>query len=175
MDLQVRSIPHGSWIAVETESVSCTYNLEGFSPMATVVQVLGFDRSRLTSDYQLKKSHDENFIVHAHLNSSPVLLTTSKTRSWDDATAATTEITKVADREGCRSLCMTHFMFIPGKFPGEDFYYCLEMASISSYRERLRKVIVDVDDRHFEAANKLLGKVRSHQDYAKRFDLSLSE
>ena len=172
MELVVRAIPNGQWIDITVDSISCTFNQNAQSPMASVSKVLGIDRDLLFGGYQRRELNDEQFHVHIHRTCSPLFLTTSKMRTWDDATHATSEITRVANAEGCRSLCMTHFMCILGKFPTAAFFHCLQMAAITEHQDHLEKVIIDVDERYIDVARNLLKKVHSQQAYMRKFNLS---
>lgn len=183
MEIILRPIPHSVdevkmghcifYPPTESDAISCTFNMNGFTPMLSVLRAHGFVRELFDSNGQLEKWHKEEFRVHVHRSCSSLLLTTSRTRTWDDAPQATRKIIEIADGEGCKSLCLTHFTFIQGKFPKSAFNHCLELAANAEHQSRLKLIIVDVDGRHFEVANKLFIEVCNQQAYTQRHRLAL--
>lgn len=184
MEIILRSIPHSVdevkmghcvfYPPIESDAISCTFNINGFTPMLSVLRAHGIDREHIDSSRQLEEWHNEEFRVHVHRSCSPLLLTTSRTRTWDDAPQATRKIIEIADGEGCKSLCMTHFTFIQGKFPRSAFNHCLQMAAHFEPQSRLKRIIVDVDDRHIVIANRRFVEVCAHQAYALRHRIARS-
>jgi hypothetical protein len=57
-------------------------------------------------------------------------------------------------------------MFLQGKFPKSALNHCLHVAANFEHQYQLRRIIVDVDDRHIEVANKLFVDVCTQQAYA---------
>ena len=176
MEIILRPIPHlvdevkmGHCVFYppsESDAISCTFNMNGFTPMWSVLRAHGFDRGLFDGIRQLEERQDEEFRVHVDRTYSPLLITTSRTCTWDDAPQATSQIINIADAEGCKSVCLTHFMFLQGKFPKSAFNHCLHVAANFEHQYQLRRIIVDVDDRHIEVANKLFVDVCTQQAYA---------
>jgi hypothetical protein len=182
MEIILRPIPHSVdevtmghcvfYPPIESDAISCTFNMNGFTPMLSVLRAHGFDRELFDSNGQLEKWHNEEFRVHVHRSCSPLLLTTSRTSTWDDAPQATRKIIEIADGEGCKSLSLTHFTFIQGKFPKSAFNHCLESAANAEHQSRLKRITVDVDDRHIVVARQLFVEVCAQQAYAQRHRLA---
>jgi hypothetical protein len=185
MEILIRPISHRteeyamghcySWPSAATEAVSCTYNMDGFSPMNAVITAQGWDRANFIGSGALGLRPDEAAGVLVHKECRPLLLTTTKTPSWNDRGQATTEIISTADAEGCESLCMTHFAFLPRKFPKGALKHCLQMAARAGDQPHMKRVIVDVDERHILEAQKLLKGVHANQAYAKRHNLTSTQ
>jgi hypothetical protein len=184
MEIILRPIPHSVdevkmghcvfYPPIESDAISCAFNLNGFTPMLSVLRAYGIDQARFDRNGQLAKGHSEVFSVHVDRTCSPLLITTSRTRTWDDAPQATSQIINIADGEGCKSVCLTHFMFLQGKFPKSAFSHCLKMAAYFEPQSRLKRIIVDVDDRHIVVANRLFVEVCAHQAYALRHRIARS-
>jgi hypothetical protein len=181
MEIDLRPISHSSYEVamghcifyppIKTDAISCTFNTNGFTPMLAVLRSHCFDTEYFFRNSVLGKWHSSEFRVHVHQQYSPLLLTTTKMSTWDDAPQASSEIIKVADAEGCESLCLSHFMFLQGKFPKSALKQCLQMAASTDQLGALKRVIVDVDVRHIDAAKKLLDAVCARQAYAHRHSL----
>lgn len=171
MELSIRLVSRGVWSDPWTDAVSCTYNLDGFTPMSVVIRRLGFDRSYFDQGTKLKGHHQPGFKVLVHRTNQRCLITSSKTACWDDAPQATTEIIKTVVTEKCKSLCMTHFGFIPGNFPKAAFHNCLQMAVSAKEQDRLDRLVVDVDERHSDIATELFNLVQAQQSYRRRHNL----
>ncbi len=150
MELLLRSVPHAAYEPVETDAISCTYNMDGFTLMNAVLIQHGLDREHFRKCAHMHSG--EKFRVIAHGDEKPLVITTTKTESWDSEPSATRQIIDAADAERCESLCMTHFAFILGKFPDDAFAQCIQQIELAKHCTNLQKVILDVDSRHFESA-----------------------
>ncbi len=181
MELLVRPIPHAavehamgqclSWPAINTDAISCTLNLDGFTPMSAVLSTLGRDRDPFDSP-EMRQRHAAGFCAMAHGRTRPMLITTSKTPTWDSAPQATLEIINVADTERCRSLCMTHFAYICGDFPRTAFQHCLHLALEFSRGTSLKKIVVDIDELYAQEAGVALENVLTQHRYAARHNIT---
>lgn len=162
MEILIRPISHHyseyemghcySWPPVGTDAISCTYNMDGFTPMTTVIRALGLDETHFKHSEIVKAHTSRGFRVISHGDEKPLVITTTKTERWDSEPSATRQIIEAADAERCESLCMTHFAFIPGKFPEKPFAQCIQQIEFAEHFTNLQKVVLDVDSRHFESA-----------------------
>lgn len=160
MEVLLRPVPHLAYEPVETDAISCTYNMDGFTLMNAVLIQHGLDR-----EYFRKCAHMHSggkFRVISHGDEKPLVITTTKTERWDSEPSATQQVIDAADAERCESLCMTHFTFILGNFPEEAFAQCIQQIVLATHCTNLQKVIVDVDSRHFDRA-KAVQKQRLHR------------
>lgn len=150
MEVLIRPVPHASYAPVETDAVSCTYDVDGFTLMNAVLIA-----HRLNREHFRMRAHmheDDQFRVIAHRDKKPLVITSTKTEHWDSEPSATEQIISTANAEHCESLCMTHFAFILGDFPTKAFSQCLKLIHNSGEQTHLRRVIVDVDDRYYDEA-----------------------
>ena len=174
MDIQLRSIARTaderamghclSWPAIDVDAVSCTYNPEGFSPMLAVIKCLGRDRDRFTHP-ALTTSHQSRFSVMSHeFEARPVIITSSRTATWSAEPNVAAEIIRVADIERSRSLCMTHFSFLPGTFPRQAFEQCVLAAMLARHFTSVARITIDVDERHRSQAERVLHEALRRSD-----------
>ncbi|MDP2443765.1 hypothetical protein [Rhodoferax sp.] len=132
------------------DAISCTYDTDGFTLMNAVLIAYGLDRDhfrKISGKYEGGK-----FMVTAHVEMTPIVITTTKTERWDSEPTATEQILHVADCEGCGSLCLTHFAFILGQFPLAAFERCLRSVELAKFYSGLKKIVVDVDERYYQQA-----------------------
>lgn len=166
VDIQLRSITRTAderamghclfWPAIDVDAVSCTYNPEGFSPMLAVIRCLGRDRDHFTHP-ALTTSHQRRFSVMSHaFEARPVLITSSRTATWDAEPKVAAEIIRVADIERSLSLCMTHFSFLPGRFPRQAFEECVRAVMLAKHCTGMARITIDVDERHCGQAERVL-------------------
>lgn len=141
------------WPSIDVDAVSCTYNPEEFSPMGAVLRELQQDRAHFTHP-AVRVHHQRRFSVMSHeYEARPVVITSSRTPAWDTEPHAAAEIIHVADVERSRSLCMTHFSFLPGRFPARAFEQCIRDSMLARYYTNIAQVIIDVDARFLGEAH----------------------
>lgn len=176
MEVVIRPIPHSHdeyamghcifWPSAGADAISCTYNLNGFTPMTAVIREMGSTLPRGVDIEHFRKCaryHDRpNFRTIGHGDEKPLIITATKTERWDSEPGATNEILTIADAEQCESLCMTHFMFILGKFPETAFEQCLRSIELPKFHTQLRKIVVDVDERCYLQAIDVHTRVRKN-------------
>lgn len=150
MEVLIRPVPHASYAPIKTDAISCTYDMDGFTLMNAVLIAHRLDREHFRMCAHMHEG--AQFRAIAHGDKKPLVITTTKTERWDSDPSATNQIISTADIERCESLCMTHFGFILGNFPTNAFGQCLKSIQNASEQEFLKRVIVDVDDRHYEDA-----------------------
>lgn len=150
MELLIRPVPHLAYEPVETDAISCTYDMDGFTLMNAVLIQHGLDREHFRKCAHMHSS--DKFRVISHGDEKPLVITITKTERWDSEPSAAQQIIAAADAERCESLCMTHFAFILGKFPEEAFTQCIQQIVLATHCTNLQKVIVDVDSRYFDRA-----------------------
>ena len=166
MDIQLRPIARTHderamghclfWPALEVDAVSCTFNPEGFSPMRAVIRGLGREPDDFTGP-GVSASHRRRFSVVSHaFDTRPVVITSSRTATWEAEPQAAAEIIRVADIERSRSLCMTHFSFLPGRFPELAFEQCVRAAMLARYWTHVARITIDIDERYRRQAEGVL-------------------
>lgn len=160
MEVLLRPVPHLAYEPVETDAISCTYDMDGFTLMNAVLIQHGLDREHFRKCAHMHSGG--KFRVISHGDEKPLVITTTKTERWDREPSATQQVIDAADAERCESLCMTHFAFILGNFPEEAFAQCIQQIVLATHCTNLQKVIVDVDSRHFDRA-KAVQKQRLHR------------
>lgn len=166
MEVVIRPIEHGSYAAVQVDAISCTYDTDGFTLMNAVLIAYGLDRDhfrKMSSKYEGGK-----FMVTAHVEMNPIVITTTKTERWDSEPTATEQILHVADCERCRSLCLTHFAFILGQFPVAAFERCLRSVELARFYSGFQKIVVDVDERYYQQALDVHSRVLSNATHGQR-------
>jgi hypothetical protein len=170
MSIQLRFVPHTNdelamshcywWPLIDVDAISCTHNPNGFSPMLAVIRSLGRDMGYFTHT-KLTAMHSGKFLVISHAYEvRPVVITSSRTAEWDTESHAAAEIIQVADVERSRSLCMTHFSFLPGRFPTRAFEQCVRSAKLASHHTSITRITIDVDARCQVQAERVLDDVR---------------
>ena len=152
-----RAMGHGLfWPALEVDAVSCTFNPEGFSPMRAVIRGLGREPDDFTGP-GVSTYHRRRFSVVSHaFDTRPVVITSSRTATWEAEPQAAAEIIRVADIESSRSLCMTHFSFLPGRFPELAFEQCVHAAMLARYWTQVARITIDIDERYRRQAEGVL-------------------
>jgi hypothetical protein len=176
VDIQLRPIAHTHderamghclfWPAMEVDAVSCTFNPEGFSPMRAVIRGLGREPDDFTAP-GVSAYHRRRFSVVSHaFDARPVVITSSRTATWEAEPQAAAEIIRVADIERSRSLCMTHFSFLPGRFPDLAFEQCVRAAMLARYWTQVVQITIDIDERYRRQAEGVL------QEALRRWDQS---
>lgn len=150
MEVVIRPIEHGSYAAVQVDAISCTYDTDGFTLMNAVLIAYGLDLQhfkKLSPKYVGGK-----FMITAHVDMKPIVITTTKTERWDSRPTATEQILRAVDSKRCRSLCLTHFAFILGRFPETALEQCLRSVEMIKLSTGLKKIVVDVDKRYYQQA-----------------------
>jgi hypothetical protein len=166
MNTTLRPIPHGSYVASDAEVISCTYNMDGFTPMNSVLVAHQIERAHFTSKTLETYHSARGFRTMVHEDVKPNVITSTETEKWDSISDAPFEILSTAGIVGkCKSLCFTQFAFVQGLFPEIGFRQLMLAVEFSEHFGRLEKIIVDVDERHIEQARviwKELKKELSH-------------
>lgn len=159
MEVVIWPVTPGRYQAIKTDAISCTYDMDGFTPMNAVVSQLGLDPEHFRKCGHMHAGG--KFRVISHGDEKPFVITITKTEQWDSQLDAAEQILNTADAERCESLCMTHFAFILGVFPEEAFAeYMLQLEQAKGYTG-LTKAVVDVDSRYIQAARKVHQRVKS--------------
>lgn len=143
MEVVIQPVPHGCHEMLKTDAISCTYNMNGFTPMNSTLVQHGLDREHFRRCSHLHKG--DKFRVISHGYEKPFVITTTKTERWDSEPDAAQQIIQTADIERCKSLRMTHFAFIPGKFPEDAFAQCMRQVRQARYHTKLQRIVVEVD------------------------------
>ena len=168
MEVVIRSISRGSYEALPVDAISCTYNMDGFTPMNSILVAYGLDRENFRKCAAMHEGPTFRIICHGDCNDEgPQVITASKTLHWDSEPDATAEILAIADGERCESLSMTHFMFIRGKFPVAAFEQSLRSVESGQFRAYLRKNVVDVDEQYYPqalAVHSRVTKIKNRSD-----------
>ncbi len=154
------------WPVIDVDAVSCTFNPEGFTPMTAVIRGLGREADDFTGP-GVSANHRRRFLVVSHaFDARPVVITSSRTATWEAEPLAAAEIIRVADIERSRSLCMTHFAFLPGRFPELAFEQCVRAAMLARYWTHVARITIDIDERYRRQAEGVL------QNALRRWDQS---
>ena len=160
MEVVIRPIEHGTYIPMTVDAISCTYNMDGFTPMNAILAAYGLDREHFRKCGRMHEGPKLRIICHGDCYERPQVITVSKTERWDSEPGATKEILTIADCERCESLCMTQFSFILAAFPVDAFRQCLESIQSAGGFENLERVVVDIDVRYYQYALDVHSQVR---------------
>jgi hypothetical protein len=93
------------------------------------------------------------------------IITSKKTASWNEVPSAEFQILMSVETEYCKSLCMTHLSFIPGRFPVEAFTACMRTLNVAWAYSELKQIVVDVDERFFTEAIQVWRQVRNESTH----------
>jgi hypothetical protein len=153
MNITLRPIPHGSYVASDVDVISCTYNMDGFTPMNAILIQHGIERAHFTIK-KLDTYHSERgFCTLVHEDVSPNVITSTETEKWDSISDASFEILRTAAAVGrYKSICFTQFAFVQGLFPEIAFRQLMLAVEYSEHFASLEKIIVDIDEKHIEQA-----------------------
>lgn len=160
MEVVIRPIERGTYTPIAVDVISCTYNMNGFTAMNSVLIAHGLNREYFRQCGRMHEGTKFQVICHGDCYERPQIITVSKTERWDSEPGATTEILTIADCERCVSLCLTHFGFILGDFPASAFRQCLESIRCAGGLEKLKRVVVDIDARCYQHALDVHSQVR---------------
>ena len=160
MEVVIRPIEHGTYIPMTVDAISCTYNMDGFTPMNAILAAYGLDREHFRKCGRMHEGPKLRIICHGDCYERPQVITVSKTERWDSEPGATKKILTLADCERCKSLSMTHFSFILGAFPASAFKQCIGSIQSAGGFENLERVVVDIDVRCYQYALDIHSQVR---------------
>ncbi len=153
MNTTLRPIPHGSYVASDAEVISCTYNMDGFTPMNSVLVAHQIERAHFASKTLETYHSARGFRTLVHEDVKPKVITSTETEKWDSISDAPFEILSTAGVVGkYKSLCFTQFAFVQGLFPEIAFRQLMLAVEFSEHFGSLEKIIVDMDERHIEQA-----------------------
>lgn len=152
MEIVIRPIEHGTYAPVPVDAISCTYNMDGFTPMNAILAAYGLDREYFRKCGRMHEGSKLRIICHGDCYERPQVITVSKAAWWDSEPGATKKILTLADCERCESLSMTHFSFILGAFPASAFKQCIGSIQSAAGFENLNRVVVDIDVRYYQHA-----------------------
>jgi hypothetical protein len=149
----IRAISHGAYVASDADVISCTYNMDGFTPMNSVMVAHQIERAHFTSK-TLETYHSvRGFRTLVHEDVNPIVITSTETQKWDSISDASFEILSTAGAVGkYKSLCFTQFAFVQGRFPEIAFRQLMLAVEFSEHFGSFEKFIVDMDERHIEQA-----------------------
>jgi hypothetical protein len=153
MNTTLRPIPHGSYVASDAEVISCTYNMDGFTPMNSVLVAHQIERAHFTSKTLETYHSARGFRTLVHEDVKPKVITSTETQKWDSISDAPFEILSTAGIVGkYKSLCFTQFAFVQGLFPVIAFRQLMLAVEFSEHFGSFETIIVDMDERHIEQA-----------------------
>ncbi len=153
MEITLRHITHGKYLASDSDVISCTYNMDGFTPMNSVLVAHQIDRAHFTSKTLETYHSARGFRTLVHEDVKPKVITSTETQKWDSISDAPFEILSTAGIVGkYKSLCFTQFAFVQGLFPEIAFRQLMLAVEFSKHFGSFEKIIVDMDDRHIEQA-----------------------
>lgn len=153
MNITLRSIPHGSYVASDAEVISCTYNMNGFTPMNSVLIQHGIERAHFSRTVLDNYHSERGFRTLVHEYVVPNVITSTEAEKWDSISDAAFEILRTVDAAGkYKSLCFTQFAYVLGKFPEIAFGQLLLAAEFAEHFGSLEEIIVDVDEKHIKQA-----------------------
>ena len=146
-------MPHGSYVASDADVISCTYNMDGFTPMNSVLVAHQIERAHFTSKTLETYHSARGFRTLLHEDVKPKVITSTETKKWDSISDAPFEILSTAGIVGkYKSLCFTQFAFVQGLFPEIAFRQLMLAVEFSEHFGSFEKIIVDMDERHIEQA-----------------------
>jgi hypothetical protein len=161
MEITLRPIPHGIYMASDAEVISCTYNMDGFTPMNSVLVAHQIERAHFTSKTLETYHSARGFRTLVHEDVNPNVITSTETQKWDSISDAPFEILSTAGAVGkYKSLCFTQFAFVQGHFPEIAFRQLMLAAEFSAHFGALEKIIVDIDEKHIEQARTVWQEVK---------------
>lgn len=143
------------WPSANTDAVSCTYNMGGFTPMTAVLRELRLDDGAFRRSGVNSAHFERGIRTMTYGDNRPNLITSLKTQRWDSDSDMPVLILRTVEDAFCRSLCMTHFNFILGKFPVAAFQNCMQAVALAHLFTKLERIVVDVDERHIRQADQL--------------------
>ena len=161
MEVTLRPISHGSYVASDADVISCTYNMDGFTPMNSVLVAHQIERAHFTSKTLETYHSARGFRTLVHEDVKPKVITSTETQKWDSISDAPFEILNTAGIVGkYKSLCFTQFAFVQGLFPEIAFRQLMLAVEHSEHFGSLEKIIVDIDERHIEQARKIWNELK---------------
>ena len=153
MQITLRPIRQGTYVASDADVISCIYNMDGFSPMNAILVAHEVERAHFTRKAVDVYHSARGFRTLVHEDVSPNVITSTETEKWDSISDAPFEILNTADAVGkYKSLCFTQFAFVQGLFPEIAFRQLMLAAEFAEHFASLEKIIVDVDGQHIEQA-----------------------
>jgi len=151
--IELRPISHGSYVASDADVISCTYNMDGFTPMNSVLVAHQIERAHFTNKGLETYHSARGFRTLVHEDVKPKVITSTETQKWDSISDAPFEILSTAVIVGkYKSLCFTQFAFVQGLFPEIAFRQLMLAVEFSKHFGSFEKIIVDMDERHIEQA-----------------------
>ncbi len=167
MEITLRPIPHGAYVASDADVISCTYNMDGFTPMNAILIQHGIERAHFTSKTIETYHSERGFRTLVHEDVRPKVITSTETQKWDSISDAPFEILSTAGVVGkYKSLCFTQFAFVQGRFPEIAFRQLMLAVEFSEHFGNFEQIIVDVDERHIEQARMIWQELKKELSQA---------
>jgi hypothetical protein len=153
MEITLRPVLHGIYMASDADVISCTYNMDGFTPMNAILIQHGIERAHFSRKALETYHAQRGFRTLVHDDVSPNVITSTETQKWDSISDAAFEILLTAEAVGkYKALCFTQFAFVQSKFPEIAFGQLMLAVELAEHFANLEEIIVDVDEKHVEQA-----------------------
>lgn len=137
---------HKLWFpeSVESDVISATANINGFTPLTAIARRYGWSNRILTSASAQCNSRNEIAVMK---ELSPTLLLVPSTQGKGDTDFLIKDLISAANAVKADVLNFTHFGFIQNKLPKSEIQSILNVLFDNNIKSSIRVIIWDIDFR----------------------------
>ncbi len=137
---------HKLWFpeSIESDVISATANIDGFTPLTAISRKYGWRNDLLTAASAQCNIRNEIAVIK-ELN--PTLLLVPSTKGKGDTVFLIKDLIKAANAVKADVLNFTHFGFIQNKLPIYEIQSILDVLFDENFKSSIRVIIWDIDFR----------------------------
>jgi hypothetical protein len=137
---------HKLWFpeSIESDVISATANIDGFTPLTAISRKYGWRNDLLTAASAQCNIRNEIAVIK---ELTPTLLLVPSTKGKGDTVFLIKDLIKAANAVKADVLNFTHFGFIQNKLPIHEIQSILDILFDENFKSSIRVIIWDIDFR----------------------------
>lgn len=137
---------HKLWFpeSIESDVISATANIDGFTPLTAISRKYGWRNDLLTAASAQCNIRNEIAVIK---ELTPTLLLVPSTKGKGDTDFLINDLIKAANAVKADVLNFTHFGFIQNKLPIYEIQSILDVLFDENFKSSIRVIIWDIDFR----------------------------
>jgi len=137
---------HKLWFpeSIESDVISATANIDGFTPLTAISRRYGWRNDLLTAASAQCNIRNEIAVIK---ELTPTLLLVPSTKGKGDTDFLIKDLIKAANAVKADVLNFTHFGFIQNKLPIDEIQSILDVLFDENFKSSIRVIIWDIDFR----------------------------
>ncbi len=151
---------HKLWFPESSESdvISATANIDGFTPLTAISRKYGWRDDLLTAASAQCNIRNEIAVIK---DLNPTLLLVPSTKGKGDTNFLIKDLIKAANAVKADVLNFTHFGFIQNKLPNNEVQSILDVLFDENFNSSIRVIIWDIDFRFKKEMKKMWARKNS--------------